>query len=105
VADLVSMEKDDDDVLDHIAVHASLNSKFPYHMRFALTQAEFKKLGLDPTVAKKDDEIEFKGEARITECEHKDGPGGKTCRIEFQIEKFCIETAEEEAAENEEDED
>ncbi len=101
---LVSMEKDDDDVLDHIAVNPILDSKFPYHMRFSLTHKEFDKLKCDPTVAVKGAEVEFSGVARILNVDHHDGEGGKTHRVEFQIEKFCLECEDEETEEHEEEE-
>ena len=100
---MVSMEKDDDDVLDHMAVNPILDSKYPYHLRIALTEKEFEKLDLDHADAEVGGLIHGHFMGEIKSVHQGEGPDGeKCCRCEIQITHLEIESEDEES-EDEED--
>ena len=99
-----SMELDDEEKLDAAQPIAMADKpEFPYGLRICLTEAEFKKLELDP----KDAEVGgiFHGHflARVTSVTATDSPDGACCRVEAQIEDLEIESEDEENAREGED--
>jgi hypothetical protein len=99
MADLVSMEKDDDDVLDHMAVNPVLNSKYPYHLRITLTHKELAKLGCDPSVAERGCMVEGHFIGEITDVHFPEDPKDEKCRCEIQIQELGLECEGEEEEE------
>lgn len=91
-----SLELDDDDALDRmIAIPGGGNEtpQFPYGMRLSMDEATLKALGVDdgdePEVG---DLLHFAAFARVTSYTKTDDGGGKTRRVELQIEMIsCIE--------------
>lgn len=92
---MTSMELDDEEKFD-FDVNVAPRPKFPYHLRFALTGPEFKRLGLDPMVAVKGARIHGEFVACIEDVSHQDGTAGESHRVEFQIENLEIECGDEE---------
>lgn len=97
---MVSMELTDDEKLDAVTPIAMPDKpEFPYGMRICLTEAEFEKLKIDPAEAFVGGTFHLFGMARITNVSESDGPNGKTCRVECQIEDLAIESEDLENAE------
>jgi hypothetical protein len=100
--ELKSMERDDDDKLDAVAMYPMVEPHFPPNLRIALTQHEFKRLECDPSVAVKDAIVEGRFKGRIKSVyfpEQEDA-----CRIEIQIEELGFECEDEETEAAEEKE-
>ena len=87
-----SMELEDEEKLDFLAPLPMDKPDFPYHLRFALTESEFKKLDIDPSEAKSGESCTGRFHARITSVHSEDG---KT-RVEFQIEDLELDCDDEE---------
>jgi hypothetical protein len=87
---MASMELDDDDKLDFPKV-ADKAPDYPYGLRICLTETELDKLGLDPADAEYGGVFMGHFMARVTHVSHGEGPDGKNCRIEAQIEHLAIE--------------
>jgi hypothetical protein len=98
-----SMEKDDDDVLDHIIENPILDSKYPYGLRIALTEKEFEKLDLDHQEAEVGGIVHGHFLGRITNVHQTQASdGNKCCRVEIQIEDLEIECEDDESEDEEE---
>jgi hypothetical protein len=96
-----SMELDDEEKLDALMpLPMPEKPEYPYGLRISLTEAEFKKLDLDADDAVVGGIFHLHGLARITSVNITDGPNGKCCRVEAQIEDLDIESEDDE---NEED--
>lgn len=92
-----SMEMDDDEKLDTVMpIPMTDKPEFPYGLRICLTEKEFAKLDLDPSAAEVGGIFHLHGLARVTCVTENDGPEGKTCRVEAQIEDLSIESEDEE---------
>lgn len=99
---MVSMELDDEEQLDMCCpIPVSDRPRFPWGLRITLTDAEFRKLKLDPTDAFVGGTIHGHFMARITSCSANETEGGEQHRIELQIEDLCIESEDAENAEAE----
>ena len=96
---MTSMELDDEEKLD-AAMPIPMQDKpeFPYGLRICLTEAEFKKLDLDPAAAKVGGIFHGHFLARITSVSASDNENGACCRVEAQIEDLEIESEDEENA-------
>jgi hypothetical protein len=104
---MVSMEMDDDDKIDAPQPIAMPDKpKYPYGLQICLCGPEMKALDLDPSEAFVGGIVHLHALARITSVSINDsapteyGTGGPGCRIELQIEDMCIESEDEENAEN-----
>lgn len=94
-----SMELDDEEKLDACQPLPCSKPDYPYGLRICLTEAEFKKLDLDPADAQIGGIFHLHGLARITAISSNDSDNGPCCRVEAQIEDLEIES---EDAENRE---
>lgn len=93
-----SMELDDDSKLDAVMpIAMSKKPDFPFGLRICLTEAEFEKLGLDPSEAEVGGICHLHGLARITSVSTNESDGGQSCRVEMQIENLAIEDEDAEA--------
>ena len=94
---MTSMELSDDESLDAIMPMPMPNKpEFPYGLRICLTEAEFEKLGLDHKEAETGGIFHGHFLARVTNVLQTDGPNGRSCRVEAQIEDLDIESEDEE---------
>ncbi len=100
--EMKSMELDDDDQLDHVAMFPMLESRYPSGLRLALTHKEFEKLGCDPSVAVKDAIIEGRFKGRIKSVHFPEEKGA--CRVEVQLEELGLECEDEETEAHEKEE-
>lgn len=92
-----SMELGDEDKLDTLMPIAMPDKPdYPYGLRICLTEKEFEKLGLDHADAEVGGMCHGHFMARITSVSASEGDGGKTCRVEMQIEDLAIESEDEE---------
>lgn len=99
---MVSMELDDEDVMDMacpIPIDMKDRQRFPYGLRISLTASELRKMRLDPADAFVGGLIHMHALARITSVSMNQTEGGDDCRVELQIEDMCIESEDEEDAE------
>ena len=88
-ADLVSMELDDEDKTDMMMPEMPAAPDFPYGLRICLTDAELEKQGLSDE-CEVGDVLYFCACARVTSVsKNETAAGGKSCRIEMQIEAMC----------------
>jgi hypothetical protein len=87
-----SMELDDEEKLDSILPMPMDKPDYPFGLRICLTEAEFEKLKLDPSEAEIGGMFHLHGLARVTSVSMTDGPNGKCCRVEAQIEDLGIES-------------
>lgn len=88
---MVSMELDDEDVLDMACpIPISNKSSFPYGLRICLTHTELKKLNLDSD-CDLGDLIDIRAMARVTNVSKNKTDRGEECRIELQIEDLALE--------------
>lgn len=86
-----SMELEDDEKYDSIPIEA-VKPDFPYGLRICLTDKEFAKMGANPEELNTGDLVHLtECFARVMNVHHDDGPMGKTCRVELQIEHCNIE--------------
>lgn len=83
---LIDLELDDEDQLDMPMPIPFDKPRFPCGLRICLTDAELKKLELDPD-CEVGDEVEFEVRACVTSVHKEDG----CCRVELQIEKMSVE--------------
>lgn len=91
---LVDMENDDDDQLDGLASFPGVRADYPYGLRICLTGKELEKLGLE--VPDTGDMIDMRCFGTVTSVSTSDDSGGKSCRVEIQIEKIAVENKMEE---------
>lgn len=99
---MTSMEYDDEDKLDAcLPISMSDRPDYPYSLRICLTEKEFKKLGLDPSVAVVGGIVHLHALARITSVSAEDRESGSSCRVEMQIEDLAVESEDEENEEAE----
>ena len=103
VTPMKSMELDEEESYDSVMpIPMPDKPSFPYGLRICLTDAEFKKLGIDPTEAMQGigGLVHLHGLARITSASMDQRDGGEACcRVELQIEDLAIESEEAENAE------
>jgi len=64
--------------------------EYPYGLRICLTQDELQKVDLDDD-CEVGDTIDLRAFARVTSKSASDGPNGRQCRIELQIEQLAVE--------------
>lgn len=76
--------------------------QYPYGCCISLTHAELRKLDLDVADASIGDIIDMRCFGVIKAISTNDGPDGKNCRVEIQIERMAIEN---EATETPDDDD
>lgn len=91
---MVSLEMDDEDVLDMacpIPIDVANRPKYPYGTQIVLTDKELAKLGCDAGEAFVGGMIHIHAMARITSVSSTDTSDGKRDRVELQIEEMCIE--------------
>ena len=100
---MVSMELSDDQKLDSpMPIAMPTKPDYPWGLRITLTDQEFAKLGLDPADASVGEVFHFFALARVTCISVNDGPDGKCCRLEAQIEDLAVESEDEENEEHKE---
>ena len=100
-----SMELSDDDKIDACLPIPCDKPDYPYGLRISLTDKQFKKLQLDMSEAAVGGIFHGHFMARITSVSKNDAGNGEECRVEAQIEDLCIESEDEENAEEEAAED
>jgi hypothetical protein len=104
-----SMELDDEDVLDMacpIPIDVKDRPRFPYGLKICLTDKEMAKMGLDTSEAVVGGLIHLHAMARITSVStNETQDGDENFRMELQIEDMCVESEDEENAEEEAQED
>lgn len=91
---MVSLELDDDDILDMacpIDIPMSNRPKFPYGTQIVLGDRELEKLGCDVGDAFVGGMIHIHAMARITSVSQNDTADGKKSRVELQLESMCVE--------------
>lgn len=88
---MVSLELDDEDKMD-TAMPIAMSNKpdYPYGLRICLTHKELEKLGLDAD-CEVGDMLDMRCFGSVTSVSISDDSGGKSCRIEIQIEKIAVE--------------
>jgi len=101
---MVSMERDDEEKGEVMQTFPALADQpdYPYGLRISLTERELDKLGLAASDCFVGGIVHIHGLARITSVSSEDREGGKTERVELQIEDMCCvesEDAENSAAE------
>lgn len=87
---LVSLELDDEEKMDFCSPIPCERPDFPYGLRISLTENELEKLGLEAD-CDVGDMIDIRCFGTVTSVSLNDGEGGKSCRIEIQIEKMAVE--------------
>ena len=88
---LVDMELDDESKIDFVGpIPMSSKPDYPYGLRISLTENELEKLGLEAD-CDVGDMIDMRCFGTVTSVSLNDGDGGKSCRIEIQIEKMAVE--------------
>jgi hypothetical protein len=98
---MVSMELDDEDVIDAIMpMPMPEKPRYPCGLKICLDQRQLAKLGLEPD-CEIGDVIDMRAFARVTsvsmnETEH----SGQECRIELQIEELALEDESQEGPED-----
>lgn len=91
------MELDDEDQLDAVMpIPMPEKPRYPYGLRICLTEAEFKKLGLDHADAEVGAMFHGHFMARVTSVSSNEDDGGEHCRVEAQIESLAVESEDEE---------
>lgn len=102
---MVSLELDDEDVLDMVCpidIPMPSRPKYPYGTQIVLSDRELSKLKCDAEDAFVGGLVHFHCLARITSVSQNDTSDGKRSRVEFQIEEMCcIESEDEENAQAE----
>ena len=92
-----SMELDDDEKLDTVMPIPMADApEYPYGLKICLTQAEFEKLGLDPSEAIVGGIVHLHALARVTSYSCNQTEGGEDCRCELQITDMAVESEDEE---------
>lgn len=88
---LVDMEMDDEFKLDY-GMPIAMPSKpdYPYGLRISLSHNELSKLGLEAD-CEVGDMIDMRCFGTVTSVSVNDDAGGKSCRVEIQIEKMAVE--------------
>lgn len=93
---LVDMEMDDEDQLDcPMPITMPEKPRYPYGLRISLTHNELEKLGLDAD-CEVGDMIDMRAFGTVTSVSISDDSGGKSCRVEIQLEKLAVESELEE---------
>jgi len=90
---LTDMELDDEDQLDMampVAGGDSMKPRYPWGLRISLTEKELAKLGLDCD-CEIGDVIDLRAFATVTSVSQNETEGGRTARVELQIEKLAVE--------------
>lgn len=91
ITPMVSLELSDEDKLDMpMPMPMASRPDFPCGLRICLTHDELDKLDIDYVDASAGDIFQFVAMARITSKTETDGPDGKCCRIEAQIEAMHV---------------
>lgn len=96
---MTSMELDDDAVADMptpIDIPMSQRATFPYGLRICLTDKELEKMGIDVSDAKIGGMMHMHAMGRVTSVSSEAREGGKSERLEIQIEDLCIECEDDE---------
>lgn len=89
---LIDMEMDDEDKMDtSMPIAMSSKPDYPYGLRISLSHNELKKLGLDSD-CDVGDMIDMRCFGTVTSVSISDDAGGKSCRVEIQIEKMAVES-------------
>ena len=87
---LVDLEMDDEEKLDRAIPDTLSKPDSPWGLRISLTEKELAKLGLDCD-CEIGDMIDLRAFATVTSISQNEGSGGKTARVELQIEKMAVE--------------
>lgn len=87
---MVDLEYDDEDSIDEMHPAMVEKPRYPYGLRLCFTHKELKKLGLEPDCSV-GDLIDIRAFGEVTSVSASDGPSGKECRIEIQIQKIALE--------------
>jgi hypothetical protein len=74
--------------------------EYPYSLRLSLCDSEIEKLGIDPEEATVGGMVHIEALARITSVSCDDREGGKTYRLELQIEDMGVIGGSEPSAES-----
>lgn len=97
---MVSMEMDDEEIHEApTPIPIEDKPSYPYGLRICLTDAELRKLGLDPAEALDGvgGLVHLFALARITSASMDQREGGDPCiRVELQIEDLAVESEDEE---------
>src|ERR1035437_9718566 len=94
---MTSMELDDEEKLDaYCPMPMPTKPDYPYGLRITLTDKELDKLKIDPADAVVRGIFHGHFKARVTSLSADENSGGKTCRMEAQIEAIAIESEDEE---------
>ena len=97
---LTSMEYDDEDSLDACCpMPMPMRPEYPFGLRITLTDKELEKLKIDHADAFVGGTFHGHFMARVTSVSADENSGGKTCRMEAQIEDLAIESEDEETTE------
>ena len=97
---MTSMEYEDEDKLDACCpMPMPSRPDFPYGLRITLTDKELDKLKIDHADAFVGGIFHGHFMARITSVSADENNGGKSCRLEAQIEDLAIESEDEETPE------
>ena len=97
---MTSMEYEDEDKLDACCpMPMPSRPDFPYGLRITLTDKELDKLKIDHADAFVGGIFHGHFMARITSVSADEKGGGKSCRLEAQIEDLAIESEDEETPE------
>ena len=98
---MTSMEYEDEDKLDACCpMPMPSRPDFPYGLRITLTDKELDKLKIDHADAFVGGIFHGHFMARITSVSADENSGGKSCRLEAQIEDLSIESESEEDEDN-----
>jgi hypothetical protein len=93
---LVDMEMDDEDQIDcPMPITMPEKPRYPCGLRISLTHNELEKLGLDAD-CEVGDMIDMRAFGTVTSVSISDDSGGKSCRVEIQLEKLAVESELEE---------
>lgn len=98
---LHDMAYDEDDKLDYVAPIKIDTPDYPYGLRVCLSNAEIRKLGIDPSEAVVGGHVMAHCLMKVTSVSCDQTDEGEKYRIEFQIEEMGVDSdeAEEVAAE------
>ncbi len=88
---MTNLALDDEEQYDAVLPIPMDKPEFPPGCRFTLTDAEFDKLGLDPSVAEVGAVFSGRFVARICYVSHTKDDNGNRCRMEAQMEALEIE--------------
>lgn len=90
---MIDLELDDESKLDSVMPMATDKPDYPWGLRICLTHVELEKLGLEAD-CECGDVIDLRAFAVVTSVSQSDSGDGQTCRVELQIQKMAVGSAE-----------